>query len=122
MLSCKVDFYFDVKTKKCVRVDFMTNPETANIIYAYPISQYEDQYNKKKVSDPYARDCPSDSPYFNTDTHRCMKCPDEYPYFNLHSNMCQSCGDEGYDAENTRCFTKKVHLDPTLERLIMNIK
>lgn len=99
----------------------MTSPQAANLIYAYPISEYQKEYDAKKASDPYAKDCPEETPYFNTDTHRCMKCPKDYPFFNLHSNMCQSCGDHGYDAENTRCKTEQVKVDPTLERLIMNI-
>ena len=41
MLHCKMDHYFDIATKKCLRVDFMTNPSSPNLIYAYPLEQYD---------------------------------------------------------------------------------
>jgi len=102
-------------------VQFITSPSANNLIYAYPISEYEKQYNAAKAANPQLADCPSSSPYFDQNAKKCVSCSSSHPYFNLHTNLCQSCGSEGYDNENRKCKKSSVTLDPTLERLIMNI-
>lgn len=100
----------------------MTAPTTPNLIYAYNFTEYEKQYNAKKASDPYAKDCPKELPNYDRKAKACVSCPADRQYFNLHTNMCQNCGSTSYDATKRQCTSSgAVSVDPTLERLIMNI-
>lgn len=52
-----------------------------------------------------------------------MSCGSDRPYFNLHTSLCQNCGDGEYSATLRQCTKggQVQSIDPTLERLIMNI-
>ena len=74
-------------------MDFATSPEADNLIYTKgPFSQYEQEYQDLKDSDPNLEDCPESHPYFEKTIKKCIKCPETHPYFNLISSKCQDCG------------------------------
>lgn len=119
---CLANQYYNKVTKKCENITFLTAPSTPNLIYAYNFTEYEKQYNAKKLSDPNAKDCSNELPFSDRKANVCVKCPSDRQYFNLHTNLCQDCGSASYDATKRQCNSNSaVTVDPTLERLIMNI-
>lgn len=101
----------------------MTAANATNLIYAYNFSNYIQQYNAKLAADPSTKDCPKASPFYDRNKKVCVSCPTDRPYFNLHTSLCQNCGEGSYDATLRQCRLagQVANLDPTLERLIMNI-
>jgi hypothetical protein len=51
--------YYNKKTSSCQRADFLTSPNSSNLIWFYDFKNYTSQYEAKKISDTYARDCPA---------------------------------------------------------------
>lgn len=119
--SCPSGQLYNRTSGRCEVVAYMTSPAASNLIYAYPIGEYEKQYRAAKAANPSIQDCPTATPYFDQNSKKCVACTSSHPYFNLHTNLCQSCGSEGYDSEARKCRSSELTLDPTLERLIMNI-
>lgn len=101
----------------------MTGVNTTNLIYAFNFSNYEQQYSAKLAAEPSTKDCPQAAPYYDRTNKVCVSCGSDRPYFNLHTSLCQNCGDGEYDAKLRQCTKggQVQSIDPTLERLIMNI-
>jgi hypothetical protein len=118
---CPSGQYYSKAFNGCVNASYATSPNSTNLLYAYPFSQYVQEYQSRKVADPNLRDCPQGAPYYDKNNKVCVSCPTSNPYFNLNNNLCQNCGSLSYDATNRTCTTTTVNVNPTLERLIMNI-
>ena len=62
---CSAGFFFSREEKKCVLIDYITSPETENLIYPNrPFSEYEQEYQDQLDSDPHLKDCPTSHPYY----------------------------------------------------------
>mgnify|MGYP003534239882 FL=1 len=82
-----------------------------------------DQYKAKLAAEPATKDCPQAAPNYDRNNKVCVSCGSDRPYFNLHTSLCQNCGDGEYSATLRQCTKggQVQSIDPTLERLIMNI-
>jgi hypothetical protein len=116
--QCPSGQIYNNMTQNCQQTNYTTSPNASNLISESPFEQYIQSYQQQKQADPYLQDCPQNSQYYDKNNRVCVSCPSTNQYYNLNSNLCQNC--QNYNANTKQCSTT-VTVDPTLERLIMNI-
>ncbi len=120
---------YDEATNRCINIVFITSKTARNLIHSN-FRVYETYYDSRKASDPYLRDCPSDTPFYSTSGRTCVFCPQTHPYFDLESEKCLDCGNDKYDPNLRKCVNlnkpkdenvNTEDLNYSLDRLMMNI-